>query len=101
MKKKNEMKKMLKAKLANNCLSGTPEPIWEDDIITETFCRCNDGTYGLTCLENFYNPCVKRRQYASADQSIAPNYFIECTANIPYLMKCAPGTKWNQKIVTW
>ena len=95
------MKHLLSTRLENNCISGTPEPIWEDDVITETFCRCDDGTYGLTCLENFSNPCVQRNVYARADISIAKNYFIKCTAKIPYLMKCAPGTKWNQEILTW
>ncbi|CAF0884674.1 unnamed protein product [Brachionus calyciflorus] len=97
---KNEKKKLLKARLANNCQAGSPEPIWEDDEITETYCRCPSGTYGLTCLEDFVNPCNGVQTYHRADAQIKPNYFIECNGKIPYLMKCARGTKWNQDILT-
>lgn len=36
--------------LVNMCQAGKSLPIWEKDMITETFCRCPDGSYGITCM---------------------------------------------------
>jgi len=86
--------------LINTCRNGYAVPIWEVDQITEMFCRCPDGTYGFTCNEGFANLCYTGQQYFPADPSIPSNYFIECKWKIPYLMKCARGTHWNQAILT-
>jgi len=86
--------------LINTCTNGYAVPIWEVDRITEMFCRCPDGTYGFTCTEGFANLCYTGQQYFPADPSIPSNYFIECKWKIPYLMKCARGTYWNQEILT-
>jgi hypothetical protein len=86
--------------LINTCRNGYAVPIWEVDQITEMFCRCPDGTYGFTCTEGFANLCYTGQQYFPADPSIPSNYFIECKWKIPYLMKCARGTYWNQAILT-
>ena len=83
-----------------NSPAGVVEPIWEGDSITETYCRCPGGVYGFTCAEGFANPCQNGMQYSAADSRVPNNYFIECNGNIPYLIKCARGTAWNQRILT-
>jgi len=85
--------------LPNVCSSGFTLPVWEGPQITETFCRCNDGSYGFSCTEGFVNPCNGNNQYTPADASIPPNYFLECSWNLPYLIKCAPGTIWSQDLL--
>lgn len=35
--------------LNNMCVIGKSLPIWEKDMITESFCRCPDGSYGISC----------------------------------------------------
>jgi len=87
--------------LPNTCAIGFSEPIHEGQEVTETYCRCPSGTYGITCQENFANPCsVEGRQYNPADASFGPHYFIECNWNTPYLFKCPANLVWNQQIET-
>ncbi len=89
------------AQQANTCpLGGMVEPIHgEGNVVIETYCRCPSGTYGLTCQENFINPCYYGSgQYHPADQSLGPKYFIECNWNTPYLFKCPASLIWNQLI---
>jgi len=81
--------------LPNTCAIGHVQPIWEGFNITETYCRCPDGSYGYTCTENFPNPCADGQQYHPADRRLPNNYFIECSWGTPYLFKCAKGTVWN------
>lgn len=77
------------------------EPIHAGTEIMETYCRCPSGTYGLSCEENFFNPCqIEGATYHPADPSIGPHYFIECNWNTPYLFKCPAGLVWNQEIDT-
>jgi len=87
--------------LANTCKIGMVEPIHAGTEIMETYCRCPSGTYGLSCEENFFNPCqIEGATYHPADPSIGPHYFIECNWNTPYLFKCPAGLVWNQEIDT-
>ena len=86
--------------LPNNCKIGYVQPIWEGDAITETYCRCPDGSYGHNCQEGYKNPCDGYSQYHPADSRLHNKYFIECSWNIPYLMKCPRGTVWNQNILS-
>lgn len=90
----------MQKRLQNSCQRGFSEPIWEKDLITESYCRCPDGTYGISCTENFANPCLSGQIYHPADSSIPPNYFIECSQMIPYLLKCPAYTEWNQNVLT-
>lgn len=99
LKQSLEIKLFLKMTFPDACPVGIVEPIWEGDAITETYCRCPGGSYGFTCQENFVNPCSQYGgQYSSADSRVPSNYFIECNGPIPYLIKCAKGTVWNQRI---
>lgn len=54
----------------------------------------------LNLKEGFGNPCLNGQIYYPAHSSLPPNYFIECSQMLPYLMKCAPYTQWNQEILT-
>ena len=40
--------------LANTCQVGFSLPIWEKTFVTESFCRCPDGGYGVTCTVIIY-----------------------------------------------
>jgi len=84
--------------LPNTCSIGFVQAIWEGDKITETYCRCPDGSYGYTCTENFINPCASGQQYHPADRRLPKNYFVTCSWTTPYLLKCPTGTVWNQEI---
>ena len=87
--------------LPNHCANGgIPQAIFENDQITETYCRCQTGSYGRTCSENFVNPCGDEQQYHEADPSFGGHYFIECSWGIPYLMKCPATTLWSQELLT-
>ncbi|RNA09263.1 hypothetical protein BpHYR1_049009, partial [Brachionus plicatilis] len=86
--------------LPNNCKIGYVQPIWEGNTITETYCRCPDGSYGHNCQEGYRNPCDGYSQYHPADSRLPNNYFVECSWNIPYLLKCSKGTVWNQNILS-
>lgn len=99
MQQQQQQQQQPEQQLQNTCTVGMVEPIYEGQVITETYCRCPSGTYGLDCQENFVNPCVENgRQYHQS--MFGPNYFIECNWNIPYVFKCPRGLLWNQQIET-
>jgi len=60
---------------------------------TETFCQCFDKTFGTNCAnKNTKVNChddAKRR--TSAGHYVPRQYFIECTGNLPNVIKCAEG----------
>lgn len=85
-------------KLTNTCQIGNIEPIYENNKIVETYCRCPRGNFGFTCEENFENPCLYQEgeQVYAADSRLTRNYYIECNWNVPFLFKCPTPLSWDQ-----
>jgi hypothetical protein len=88
--------------LPNTCSIGVSQPIYEGEVITEQFCLCPDGSYGYTCQEGFGNPCATNpdQQFFNAAASLASNYFVHCSNQIPYLKKCPAPLVWDQTLTT-
>lgn len=87
--------------LVNTCTVGDILPIWRNQEIEETFCRCPSGNYGITCSENYADPCANtEEQYFPASLNLGPRYFIQCVWNVPFLKKCPsnPNLVWNQSM---
>ena len=86
---------------ANSCPKGYAQPIWQDNTLIATYCRCPDGSYGFTCEENFPTPCnYGPSQYHPADSRLPSYYFVQCSWNTPILKRCPNGLRWNNAVQT-
>jgi hypothetical protein len=72
----------------------------ENNEVIDTYCRCNDGSYGFSCQERHANPCIGNVRFEISPDNIPDNYFIHCDNNVPYLFKCPVSTKWNHSLFT-
>jgi len=82
------------------------ERLGDSDYSRATFCRCSNNAYGLTCDQLFNDPCYgSHGTYHAAAPQIPyyEEYFVQCSWGKPYLMKCAPATRWSQadKVCVW
>jgi hypothetical protein len=65
--------------------------LWENGTKTsEKYCQCNDLTFGKTCTGRVnYAECQHDDQRRTSAGKNAPReYFVECTNNMPNVIKC-------------
>lgn len=72
----------------------------EKDQVIDTYCRCNDGSYGFSCNEINPNPCIGYKRFELSPDTIPNNYFIHCDNNTPFLFKCPSYLEWDDTLST-
>jgi len=72
----------------------------EANKVIDTYCRCSDLSYGLTCEERYANPCFMIKQFGISPKTIPDNYFVHCENRVPHLFKCPTYLIWNDKLQT-